>query len=403
MPTISINAPANGFQANVFDTLHVNIHCADNVVLENMNVKLVNTDMVPVLPTVSYSLSGKSYDVVFDYVIDNFRILSGNYYLSVDVSDGNNTARAYTNILVTGIPKVLHGFFAATIPTPGTLNIYKCDTSWAASLFSSNPSDFTDLAVSDYWQQVYVNGSFSGPLKATSIDGSTSGFSIPSIIGSNPYWGPMSVSTNRLWVSYRRFNQFKSLDQFGNTNFTGNSIGGLMPGLILQNGNKIFTEQRNLSIAVNLKVFSTAGAAIHEAPMPMEPQAFYIHDANTIYVIANNGTQGAILIYDDQVVDFWSPILLPAATVTSSAQIDSNTLLIGMSNGSLYKFTYNPIGLVPWASGINATQMRYDGVNDEIYTADGTNVNVYKFNPFSLQRTILLPDSVRDLELWYNL
>ena len=403
MPSISINSPTNGFQADVYDTLHVNIHVSDNVALENMHVQLVTTDMVPVLPAISLSPSGKSYDAIFDYVIDNFRIASGNYYLSVDVSDGTNTARAYTNILVTGVPKALKGFFVATIPTPGTLNVYKCDTSWNASLFSSAPSDFTDLAVSDYWQQVYVNGSFSGPLKATSIDGSTIGFSIPSIVGSVPYWGPISPNGSRFWVTYRALNQFKSLDETGNPNFTGNSDFGFYPKQILQNGNRIFTEQKDISSsAVRMVVFSTAGGALQESPMSVDVVGMYTKDADNIYVVGNAAGQAHLLIYDFLANGFWEPISLPAGTVTSATQIDSNSLLIGMSNGTVYKFTYLPVGLLTWTSGINPTQIRYDEVNDEVYAAEGTNVKVYNLNPFSLQRTVLLPDSVRDLEIWFN-
>ncbi|MCX6312886.1 MAG: hypothetical protein NT084_14780 [Bacteroidetes bacterium] len=403
MPIINIVSPVNGFQGNVNGLIHVNIHVSDNMALENMHVQLVNTSMIPVLPMVSLTPSGKSYDAVFDYSINNFRITSGNYYLEVDVSDGTNTARAYINIYVNGIPKALNGFFAATIPTPGTVDVYKCDTSWTASLFSSAPSDFTDIAVSDYWQQVYVNGSFSGPLKATSIDGSTFGFSISSIVGSVPYWGPLSVKDSRLWVTYRALNQFKSLDQLGSSNFTGNSDFGFYPKHILQNENRIFIEQKDISSSnVRMVVFSTAGGGLQETPMGVDAIEMFAKDVDNVYVIGNSLGQGHILLYDFLTNGFWEPISLPVGTTTSATQIDANTLLIGMSNGSIYKFTYNPVGLLTWTSGINPTQIRYDEVNAEIYAAEGTNVKIYNLNPFSLQRTVLLPDSVRDLELWHN-
>src|SRR5882762_4545674 len=84
VPTITISSPANGFQANVYDTLHVTIHCADNISLQTLNVRLETTNMVPVLPTVTVAMNGKTYDATFNYIIDNYRIATGNYYLSVD-------------------------------------------------------------------------------------------------------------------------------------------------------------------------------------------------------------------------------------------------------------------------------------------------------------------------------
>lgn len=402
-PVIEIQSPANGFQANVYDTLHVRIHVTDNMHLGSMNVRLATTQLAPVLSVVSIPVDGKSYDAVFDYVINNPRIVSGNYYLSVDVSDGHNTARAYSDIYVTGIPRALDGFFAATIPTPGTLSIYKGDTSWTSSLFTSYTSDFTDMTVNNYWQQVYTDGVYTGALKATSIDGSTTGFSKNAISGPAPYWGPLSVKGSRLWVSYHADGLIKSFDQTGAQTFSAATDAGFFPALSLQSGDTLYTEQRdNSSAAVRMVVYSTTGGSIQEAPMSVNAVALFEKDPLTIYVPGNSGGQGHLLIYDFISNGFWEPIALPAATIICAAQIDSNTLLLAMSDGNIYRFTYSPVGLLTWASGISPFVMRYDDVNDEVYTAEGSNVKVYSYNPFVLQHTVAIPNTISDLELWYN-
>lgn len=403
LPVIQIQSPANGFQANVFDTLHVRIHVSDNRQLVNLRVQLVTTQLAAVLPAVNLSLEGQSDDADFNYIISNHRIVSGNYYLAVEATDGNNTARAYTNIYVTGIPRALNGFFAATIPVTGTLNIYQGDTSWNATLFSAYASDFTDMAVSGYWQQVYTNGVNTGPLKATSIDGTTTGFSIPSIAGPVPYWGPLSTRDARLWVAYRAINVFKSLDQTGAPSFTSATDPGFYPGLSLQSGNRLYTQQKDISSAnARMVVYSTAGGGLQEAAMNVDAVALFEKDPDNIYVAGNTLGQGHLLIYDFTTNGFWEPITLPAAAITCAAQIDSNTLLIGMSNGNVYRFTYNPVGLLTWATGITPTVLRYDDVNAAIYTAEGSNVKVYSYNPFVLQHTVAIPYPVSDLELWFN-
>ena len=403
MPVIQIQSPANGFQANVFDTLHVRIHVTDNLHLESMNVRLTTTQLGPVLPVVSIPLDGKSYDAVFDYVISNFRIPSGNYYLSVDVSDGHNTARAYSDIYVTGVPRALNGFFAATIPSPGNLSIYKGDTSWTSSLFTSYTSDFTDMAVNNYWQQVYTDGVYTGALKATSIDGSTTGFSKIAINGPAPYWGPLSVKDSRLWVAYRADGLFKSFDQTGTQTFSSTTDAGFFPSLSLQAGDTLYTEQKDISSsAVRMIVYSTTGGSIQEAPMSVNAVAFFEKDPLTIYVPGNSGGQGHLLIYDFISNGFWEPIAVPAGTIISATQIDSNTLLLAMSDGNIYRFTYSPVGLLTWASGINPSVMRYDDVNGEVYTAEGSDVKVYSYNPFVLQHTVVIPYTISDLELWFN-
>jgi hypothetical protein len=403
LPVIEIQSPANGFNANVYDTLHVRIHLSDNMHLENMNVRLVTTHLIPVLPAVSVPVEGKSYDAVFDYVISNSRIVSGNYYLSVDVSDGYNTARSYSNIYVTGIPRALNGFFAATIPSPGLLSVYKGDTSWTSSLFTSYNSDFTDLAVNNYWQQVYTNGVYNGPLKATSIDGMTAGYSKNGISGPNPYWGMMSVGGSRLWVSYRADGLIKSFDQTGSQTFSSAVDAGFYSSQLLQVGDTLYTEQRDLSSsAVRMVVYNTTGSAIQESPLSVNAVAMFEKDPLIVYVLGNSGAQGHLLVYDFTSNGTWEPVSLPAGTVTCATQVDSNTLLIAMSDGNIYRFTYSPVGILTWASGINPSVLRYDDVNAEIYSAEGSNVKVYSYNPFALQHTVSIPYSISDLELWFN-
>ncbi len=403
LPVITIQSPVNPFSANVYDTLHIRIHVSDNKNLETMHVNLVTTNLIPVLPSVSIPVSGNSQDVVFDYVISNFRIASGNYYLSVDVSDGTNLARAYSNIYVTGVPRTLKGFFAATIPIPGTLNIYKGDTSWTSSLFTSYSSDFSDMAVNNYWQQLVTDGITTGPLKATSIDGLTNGYSIQAISGPSPYWGALSVKDSRTWVSFHSSAFLKSIDANGVADFTTAADLNFFPYLTLQSGQLLFTEQRDISNAnPKMVVYSLAGGALHETPISFTPIAMFERTTDEIYVLGNSGTQGYLMIYDNPTNGFWTPIALPNSTITCAAQVNANEINLGMNNGNVYRFTYNPVGLLVLASGINATAIKYDDINDEIYTAEGSNVNVYSHSPFVLQHTVPFPNVISDLELWYN-
>ena len=147
---------------------------------------------------------------------------------------------------------------------------------------------------------------------------------------------------------------------------------------------------------------STSGGAIQETPMAVDSLAMFEKDADNIYMVGNSAGQGKLLIYDVPGNGFWEPISLPAGTATSAAQVDANTLLIGMSNGTVYKFTYNPVGLLTWSSGLNPTHLRYSDADSTVFSAEGMNVKVYNFNPFALDRTIAMPDTVRDMELWFN-
>jgi hypothetical protein len=402
-PTLEWVSPNEGQQYNVFDSIHVYFRLSDERALEYWNVKLVNQQLVPVLPTISQNVSGQHSEVGFDYPIDNIRITSGLYYVMVEASDGKNISRIFRSVNITEAPLELKGIFAVTQPMPSTVNLYKSDTTWAPSLLHQYSSDFSDLAVSNYWQQFYVAGSYFGQLRAESIDGQNPSWAQTPLASSNPYWGPMTVNGSSLWISVRGASQVRSLNESGTTTFHANADNNYYPVHHLKNGNRIFIEEKEISSSSRLMVvYSTAGAALQETPMNLDALTFFAKDADNLYVAGNDAGQGHLLIYDYATNGFWEPITLPAGLVTSACQLDTNTLVIGMDNGNLYRFTYSPVGLLSWASGINASQLRYDPAGDYIFTAEGSNVKIYDYNPFLLRQTISFPNVVADFELWYN-
>lgn len=403
-PDIEFVSPDEGHQYNVYDSIHVYLRISDNMGLKRWKIKLVDQQLTPVLHVIEQEVGGKHSEIGFDYPIDNVRLSSGSYYLMVEVTDDNdNLRRVFRTLNITEIPQQLNGFFAVTLPAPSTLNVYKGDTAGTFTLFNQFSSDFTDLAVSSYWQQVYVNGSYFGLLRANTIDGTTSSWTQPSVVGASPYWGNLSVSGSKLWVSIPGQGQVRSYDQTGAMTLHVNSDNNFYPKHQFESNGKIFIEEKDIaSSSRRIVVFTTSGAPVQETAMNLDVTEFFTKDADNIYAVGNDAGQGHLLLYNVSTNGFWEPVTLPAGLVTSAAQLDSNTVLIGMDNGNVYRFTYAPVGLLNWSSGINAARMRYDVVNDEIYTAEGSSVKVYRYNPFTLLRTIPFANTVEDLELWYN-
>lgn len=402
-PQVEWISPNEGQQYNVFDSIHVYFRLSDNNRLESYKVKLVDEHLTPVLPIVSQSVSGQHSEVGFEYPIDNIRLASGTYFLMVEATDGNNINRSFRTLYITEVPLALKGFFATTLPLPSSLNLYKTDTSWAPSLLHTYSSDFTDLAVSSYWQQFYISGSYFGLLRAESIDGQTPSWTQTPVVSSTPYWGPMSVHGSKLWLSVRGAAQVRQLAETGVASFYANADNNFYPVHQLEAGSRLFIEEKEISSSNRrMVVFSTAGGSLQETPMSVDAISFFEKDADNIYVIGNDAGQGHLLIYDYAANGFWEPITLPSGLVTAATQLDTNTLMIAMDNGNLYRFTYQPVGLISWASGITTSQLRYDPAGDYIFSAEGSDVKIYNYNPFLLHQTVSFPNVIQDLELWFN-
>lgn len=404
LPTAELQSPADGTQYNVYDTIHVYVKASDNDGLASLRLRITDANQIPVLPVIDRSLTGTSYEATYDIPIDDIRILSGYYYVYADIADVDGNRRSvYRMIGISEIPRMLKGFFTATQPLSSLVSVYRTDTSWTASPWNQYASDFTDMAVSAYWQQVYISGSYTGPLRAESIDGVYAGWSQSAFASALPYWGPLSVYDKRLLVSIPGQSQLRSLDQAGNMSFFAMADNNFYPDNQLQYGNRIFIEEKEISTTnERMVVFSSSGGAIQETVMPVDAVGMFAKDQDLVYVTGNTAGQGHIYLYSFTGNNFYEPVSLPSGLVTAATQIDSNTVLIAMDNGNLYRFTYNPVGLLSWASGLNAVQLRYDAVNDQVYAAEGNNVNVYDYNPFTLQRTVVFPEPVKDVELWYN-
>ena len=161
-PIVHFISHVDGLQADIYDIIHCEIQVSDNENLAYLDVRLVTTSQVPVMATRRVNTSGTGGTLIVDYDLYDGRVLSGQYYLEAKIYDAEgNEDHEFVLINLTETPLVLRGIYAATT-MPGFVSVYKVDTSWTSDLYASFTSDFTDLAVSSYWDQIAISGSFTG-------------------------------------------------------------------------------------------------------------------------------------------------------------------------------------------------------------------------------------------------
>ncbi|HTF03230.1 MAG TPA: hypothetical protein VK826_04360, partial [Bacteroidia bacterium] len=168
-------------------------------------------------------------------------------------------------------------------------------------------------------------------------------------------------------------------------------------------GDKLFADMADFSETTRFMgvYVSDGGGAIQQTVINLNPVALLPRDATTIYAVGNENNQGKLLIYDYDQNGFWEPVALPAGKVLSATQIDASTLLIAMDNGTVYKFTYSPVGLLPWLSA-TAQHIRYDEAGGTVITCEGTSIKQYDYPQTGVLEQTVLADTAADIELWYN-
>lgn len=401
-PVVEITSPADGAQYDVGDTIHVILEVADDVALADVEVKLTDLNLTAVMPTVVLSTSGEGGTIQFDYFLDDVSVLSGTYYLQAVVHDAaRNDAKDFVAVNITEVPRELKGVFAVTA-LPGFVTLHRIDTSWTAISLGTFAGDFTDLAVNAWWQQVAFTGSVTGITRCFSIDGVHAGWTINPLPTAGPYWGNLIAHERNWLINYRTDGLIKTTtyNNILSTSYTANS------GYFFRNfafsGERMFADMIDLSGTSRLiGVYQGGGGAIQQSVLSMDPVTILPRDESTVYIAGNVGNQGKLLIYDYDMNGTWEPIALPPGILLSATEINAGTLLLSMSNGNIYRFTYSPVGLIVWNS-VTAEHIRYDDAGGTVITSEGTSIKQYDYPQTGVLDQFNLADSARDIELWYN-
>lgn len=401
-PAISIQQPTDGFQANVFDAVHLVIEVSDDVALSRVEIKLVDINLIGAMSVGILNVTGTAATLQTDYVLDDITLSTGQYYIMATAyDDAGNSTKDYVMLNITEVPRELKGIFAVTT-TPGFVTLHSIDSIWNASTFGTYQGDFTDLAVSSWWQQVAYTGAYTGMFRMLSIDGNYPGWTANAFPSTGPYWGN-TISHGRDWlINYRADGILKTTTWNGTTISTNNANVGYFFRNFVYSADKLFADMVDATGTSRLLgVYVSSGGAIQQSAMNLDPVVLLPRDENTIYAVGNFGGQGKLLIYDYNLNGFWEPIALPSGQVLSATEIDPSTLLIAMNDGNIYKFTYSPVGLLAWMN-VTAQHIRYDEAGGTVITCEGTSIKQYDYPQTGILNQVALPDTAMDVELLYN-
>lgn len=403
-PTVVITSPVAGSSFDVLDVFTVSITVSDNEALSRVDVRLVTENLIQALPVSSHNATGTSRNLNVVYALDDVRMSSGSYFIEAIAYDAaGNEEHAYVQLNITAVPLRLLGV-AAAYTSLNSVNVSEADTLWNVNVLGSYPGDFADLGVSSWWQQVAYTGKLSGPFRCWSLDGNYQGWTANAFPSSGDYWGKCESFEREWFINFRTDGviRAKSWNGQNTTQYTANS--GYFFNAFTCSGDYFYADQADATGTNRvLSVFdkTTGGGAVQQTNLNVVPVKMFPRDNNSIFIVANSSGQGRLLIYDFSANGTWEPVTLPSAQILSAAQVDSNSLLLAMNDGNIYKFTYNPVGVIAWAS-VAAQQVRYDPAGNTVVTAEGAAIRQYDYSSAALMNSVALPDSLEDIELRFN-
>ena len=179
---------------------------------------------------------------------------------------------------------------------------------------------------------------------------------------------------------------------------------GWYPRNVLKHDQYIASAIKEISTATRKIILfdAVSGAGVQETYLSQDVVEFYTKDANDIICFGNDAGQGKMEIYQVSTNGFWTPYTIAAGTILSVARVDAGTYLIGHSNGTVYKYVYSLNSMTTHLSGVTASHICYDDVNQLIYVAEGNNVKRFNYITGALVNTVTHSSPILDLGLLYN-
>ena len=71
-------------------------------------------------------------------------------------------------------------------------------------------------------------------------------------------------------------------------------------------------------------------------------------------------------------------------------------------NGNLTLINAGSFFKLPYISGVNANQLVYDDLTDELFVIDGNQITIYDYSTKAVKSYYNHSNTIKDLDIWYN-
>jgi hypothetical protein len=397
-PSIVINSPTAGNSFKVFDTIPVSGQVTDDKRLTALSITLLDASGSPAGATATIPISGRSMAFSYLYEILNIHLVSGLYTVKVSASNGTQVSNAFVHVYIQQSPTYRKGIYLIS-RNSSNVSVSMLDTGFHSFPVTSINGDYIASDISSYSQQLYLTGASTGGVSALNLRSGMTDWTKPLVPGFTPSYDFIYANGNVIYSSARN-GMVLGYDTSGGQRFTANCQASYYPRKLFVLGDLLLAEAVNSSGAEKLVVFKTAtGTGIQEAILNNSVLAFFKQDASHVFVFGNAAGQGTVNVYAVTGNGFWSPRSLPAGTLLSATQVDADTYLLGMSDGTVYKYQYSTSSITVYLSGALASVLYFDPLKNDVLLANGKQLNRYDYPSAVLKQQFLHVDTIQNFHV----
>lgn len=403
-PVVSINTPAAQSTYNVFDTIWVSGTASDNETLSSVAIRFLNADQVPVLPTVSVSVSGSNFSYNKPVILSNVHLETGVHYINVFASDGNNDANAFVEVNVIEAPlEVLR--YVAVSRQAGMVRIDTINPQFQPGLLTQWSGDHSTTAVNSYHGQVVVGGGNVSALLGVDPEmGNVVWSAANGNVGSLPYFKDVNFSEDHLLTyATNEEGQVRGYTQSGNIQFTGQVPSGYRPQKVYGHGDKVMVELEEIIPSMRRLAFfwKASGALWQHFSLNKEVVLMNARTSDRLLLFSNNNGTPEVDEWDMDNGAWWPRTSLPFGEMFDAVALTSVDYAFAHADG-IYRFNYNTNAESMLVSGVQAQHLAYDRANDILLAAVGSQLQFYNAANGALLTSVALTDDSEAIGVLFN-
>lgn len=239
VPTIKVGSPRENASFNISDSITVKASISDDLNLDWVSVRLVDASLKPAHTALNFEPTDKEFSLNIKYPLDNEKLESGEYFIKIMASDGQNEKSEFVKIQLVNTAILERGVYVLSGNTSNnqilTLlknngeqeNILTLSGDYQASAFSHTHGNFARI------------GQFNGDLISFNTKTKTQNFSVENIGNPPfPYFSAIDVDANKVYVGLYN-GEIRGYNSFGVQEINAKTVAQNIPYQIVSNNDII--------------------------------------------------------------------------------------------------------------------------------------------------------------------
>lgn len=401
-PSISFSLPVENDIFNIPDSIHVVASISSESSLEILELRIVNSNFIPVTETTNIPVSGSSHGLDELIIADDIYLESGTYFIEIAATASGETKRKYREITLNEYPLLFERVCVFTIDGNFSLIDIFSDSLEVGSYSLSG--ELSKGIINNYNRQV-VLGNSNGLINAFDVEtheliwSETNNNSV-----SNEFFNDVQFNKELRRVYFSDNNgDIRGYDGNGELVDLVNVGDNLIPESFNIDEDHIVVEVTNFNQSSRfLQVFfRSTGSLLTNLDVDIDIRKILKIDENQYIIIGNGTTKDEVAIYFLDENAFFFPSVFESTGIKDIVRMDEENFAISHSSGIfVFNQSNNDLSLV-YEEG-NADYIEYDPVNDILMVVANNQLTLVNASISSMLDQYYFSSPIKGIDILYN-